>query len=445
MKKVGYTLLGIISGSFLFKAFILVLLIHSGSTFMQPDSLSYLAPAIHAVHGGSLWLNASLWMRTPGYPLFLATIFKVFGIHLVTVIVIQLLLSSLLIINAYRIGTILRNSTGGLWCAALVSMDYLLIDVSNFILSDFLFSVIFSFAFYYLIVFMKIGEKHFQAVLMLGLLLAMATWVRPLSYYFLPLLVMMLLGYAWRTKQLGRMMGWMLLLVIPSLILVGSWQIRNKEVIGTYRYTGIDAINFYRYYGADILAHEKHIAFEEAQAQLDRQASNQHLTGLPLNDYYRHEGLNILLHHPLLMTQQMLIGAFHILMSVDSGIFYQTAPSWQHHQELRADLYHGQLTSFFHHATGIDYVKFALIGLFYGINLFLIAGVIYFIRHSLSSETNRSTAILCLIVMGYFLLLSSNVCSYGRFKVPFEVMLDCFAVLGVTVFFKRHDTLDTTA
>lgn len=431
MKRSTAYLALIVLGSCLLKCCVLALMIHASAGFTEPDSASYLAPAYYLLQGHSLWSDASLWMRTPGYPLFLAAIFRVFGAHLIAVLIVQIVLSSVLIINAYRIVGLLANTRIALWAAALVAIDYLLVVFSLRILSDLLFASVVSFIFYHFIVFMKNQEKRFYSALMVGILLAVATLIRPISYYLGPLLIMALLIYCYRRVSAKRIIAWALLLIIPSVLLVGTWQIRNKAVIGTYQYTGIDAINFYQYYAADIVAHQKGITFDAAQQQLENQANTHHLTGLVRNDYYRHEGLKILFTHPMLSARQVSVGFFHLLVGVDSAMLYFNTQEWQHHNELHAKLHHAKFRAFFQAAIGMDYIKYLLIGFFYGVNVFLVGASFYFIIAAFSSSTNRSSIILCILVVGYFLLLSSNVCSYGRFKLPFELILDCFAVLGV--------------
>ena len=423
MKKTSLYLSLIILGSLLIKGFVLWLFVHNHVGFIQQDSGTYIAPANYILNGGSFWSDSSLWMRTPGYPLFLAAIFKMTGVNLMAVVLAQLLLSGLLIINAYRITTLLSNQVIGLWAAALVGIDYLFIDFFAYILSDLLFAIIISTVFYYLIVFMKQHEQRLRAAFIIGILLAIATWVRPLPYYLVPLLAVALMVYVWRTAQFPKAIIWLLLLVVPSLILVGSWQVRNKAVIGTYQYTSIDSVNLYHYYAADIIAHEKNISFSAAQQQLDNQAKAQHLRGLDVYRYYQHQGLTILFSHPVLSARQVLVGAFHTMLGVDSGMFYYNDSEWQHHEQLHM--------SFYRYATMTDYIKFSCIAIFYLINLMLIFATLYFVIKVLASKANRPAVIACLLMMGYFLFLSSNVCGYARFRLPFQLMLDCFAVLGI--------------
>ena len=208
MNKNTQTLTFIVIGSWLVKALLLLLLVHVNAGFTQPDSASYLVPAQHMLQGGSMWSDPSLWMRTPGYPLFLAAIFKMTGISFLAVAWVQLVLSGLLVINAYRIATLLGNATIGLWAAVFVALDYLFASFFALVLSDLLFAIVFSFIFYYLILFMKQQESCLRAVIIVGLLLAVSTWIRPISYYLTPLLAISLLIYAWRTVSFSKAIIW---------------------------------------------------------------------------------------------------------------------------------------------------------------------------------------------------------------------------------------------
>ena len=437
MSKNTRTLALIVISSWLIKALLLVLIIHVNAGFTQPDSASYLVPAQHMLQGGSMWTDPSLWMRTPGYPLFLAAIFKVTGISFLAVAWVQLALSGLLVINAYRIAKILADATIGLWAAAIVALDYLFASFFALVLSDILFAIIFSFIFYYVIVFMKQHEKRLCAVIMVSLLLAVSTWIRPIPYYLVPLLAMSLFVYTWRTLSFSKAIIWALLVVLPSLLLVGGWQIRNKMIMGTYQYTSIDAVNFYHYYAADIVAHQEHIKIEAAQQQLEAKADALHLQGLARNDYYRQEGLHILLSHPLLSADQVLRGFLRMMFGSDYSLLYYSDSQWQQGKQFEFDLKHGHLAVFIHHANIAEYLRLFFTGLFHLFNIIVALAAMYFLVIALRSRVTRPMIIACLMVLIYFVLVSSNVCANARFRMPFQLMLDCFAVLGVAAFLKR--------
>ena len=229
----------------------------------------------------------------------------------------------------------------------------------------------------------------------------------------------------------------MLLLVIPSLILVGCWQIRNKAVMGTYQYTSIDAVNFYHYYAADIVAHQQHIKIEKAQQQLEAKADSLHLQGLARNDYYRHEGLHILLNHPILSADQVMRGFSRMMFGSDYSLLYYTDQQWQQGKQFEFDLQHGHLNTFIHRANSAEYVRLFFTGLFHVFTIFLVVVTVYFLVIALRSRTTRPTIIACLIVLGYFVLVSSNVSANARFRMPLQLMLDCFAVLGIAAFSKK--------
>lgn len=441
MKKVTFYLSLIILVSCIVKLFVLWVFVHTGTPLTSPDSLSYIMPAKLISSGGSFWSDTLLWMRTPGYPLFLAAIFKICGEHLLAVSLVQLLLSNLLVLNAYRIGKMLANSTVGLWCAGVVALDYLFMTFFPLILSDFLFAVIISFVFYYVIIFMKCPSSRLRTTLMIGILLAIATWIRPVSYYLIPFLFLTLVLYSWRSRQFPQAWGWLILLVIPSLLLIGSWQIRNKIVIGTYQYTGIDAYNFYHQIAADIVAHEEHISFTAAQRLLETQANAYHFQQVAFNNYYRHEGLKIIAHHPVLFLRQMGLGAYHTLVGYDTSVFYQNDP--QYGAQLHYYLHHGEFLLLIKNAHLLDSVKLVGSVLFNFLSIILLlSSMLYVIIICLYSKSQRSAVIACLVILGYFVLMASNIVGYCRFRVPFELMLDCFGVLGVFSFLK-HDKISS--
>src|SRR5207244_6507344 len=104
-----------------------------------------------------------------------------------------------------------------------------------------------------------------------GLALAIATMFRPICYYlFFPLLVFVI-GAAWvGGANRKRVMAVAFAFFLPWLMLVGSWQIRNRVVSGSAQFSSIQSVNLYFYRAAGIVALRDRIPLAAAQAQLQR-------------------------------------------------------------------------------------------------------------------------------------------------------------------------------
>jgi hypothetical protein len=134
----------------------------------------------------------------------------------------------------------------------------------------------------------------------LGLAIAGATLVRPVTYY-LPLLVIVVLFI----RRMVRRDRWLDLakitaaFLVPLVVLVGGWQLRNHERVDSWQFSGIEAKNVYHYRAAGVVARASGIAFADAQHELDKQFGPRgtESQGSYYGRMYR-AGIHILTSHP---------------------------------------------------------------------------------------------------------------------------------------------------
>ena len=430
-----YYLFLIISFSILFKLVIFMVLYYLGADFTLPDSPSYFTPAQRLLNQPISLFTHGLWERTPLYLLFIAGIYKIFGQHLQAVVIVQIFLSGFLVFNAYRITKLLSNQKAGLYAALIVAIDYLLISYTSLVMTDVLFAILFSYIFYYSLYTFK-AELNLRLILLIGLLLALCTLIRPISYYLIPLSAVSLFFYSYKKINLTKAILNTVILLIPCLLLLGSWQYRNKQVVGTYQLTNIDAVNLYHYYAADVLAHVQHQPIEQVQQQLAIQANAQHFnTPLERYNYYRHEGIKILLAHPILSIKRGVAGLLRTLFGNDYILLYYNYSQFQHGKQLEQSLYQRNLTQFYHEASITDLLKMGMIVAFFIFNALLVLAALYYMGCCIYNRTEQRQYIyILLIIIGYFCLVSSNYCSLARFRIPFQIIIDSCGALGLLQF-----------
>lgn len=124
-------------------------------------------------------------MRTPGYPAFIALIYMIFGEKNLPVILIQILISLGTIAITYFIARKLWNSRVALASVALLSLDVNSFLYSQMLLTETLFTflLVAAIAFGVWLILGKEGWKRYA--LLLGTFIALATLVRPVSYYLI--------------------------------------------------------------------------------------------------------------------------------------------------------------------------------------------------------------------------------------------------------------------
>lgn len=116
--------------------------------FMGLDAKTYYNPALSLLHSGSFSSNPNKpyhpeSLRTPGYPLFLAFILKIFGeLNVKSVIIIQIMLGFVVIFFAYYLGIYLFSERAALYAAFLVAFDPSLNCMQNMVMTESVFTLV---------------------------------------------------------------------------------------------------------------------------------------------------------------------------------------------------------------------------------------------------------------------------------------------------------------
>jgi len=256
-------------------AYVLYLVHTNAVVTAHGDAPTYLGPARELIDHGRFNSATSPgqpeFLRTPGYPAFIAAVYGVFGKNNTAVLLVQVVLSALTIFLAYLLAARIWSPPIGLLAALFTLLEPLQNATSATLLTESLSALL-------LVGVAVIGFAAFTSEapdLMLyawfGLAIAAATLVRPVAYY-LPLVVLALLFI----RHVARRARWLDLakvtvaFLLPIVVLVGGWQFRNHERVGSWQFSGIEAKNVYHYRAAGVLARSSGITFAEAQHQLDK-------------------------------------------------------------------------------------------------------------------------------------------------------------------------------
>jgi hypothetical protein len=202
---------------------------------VAPDTATYVSPARNLLASGC-FLNAHgdpEINRTPGYPLLLAMIFATCGVQPLAVVLIQALLRVGTVALICNVAEELRIQ-GILWAGVLLALDPASTVFSGIVLSETLFTFL-------LVLMIRIAvavhrRPDRSALLGLGATLAAASLVRPIAYHLIgPMLVWVVLF-----RARGRRFSAAGLVLLPWLILVGGWQVRNYLAVGRMVFSGAD-------------------------------------------------------------------------------------------------------------------------------------------------------------------------------------------------------------
>jgi 4-amino-4-deoxy-L-arabinose transferase-like glycosyltransferase len=209
----------------------------SNGDFFFPDSFTYLRPAQNILRGLGFFAepDAVETMRTPGYPLLLAA----FGTNALPVIVLQHLLNVALCYGVYLVARRRVSRLAGLVAGLLLAFDTPTIHLANKILTETLFTA----GLFALFVLALEGRQLFSAGALTGVLVL----IRPLAIAYFAVLAAYFVLRRIRWPKVA-------MFVCVSLVLPIAWAARNAAQTGVFTVASISGANLLEYRAAGTLA-----------------------------------------------------------------------------------------------------------------------------------------------------------------------------------------------
>lgn len=168
--------------------------------------------------------------RTPFYTFFVA-FFLWFKLPIFWIIVAQNFLAGIISVLVYRMGRLLFFSKRiGVVAAVMAAIEPLSIYWNNLLMSDYLF------AFFFVLGCYKLFQKNYPVF---GLMLGLATLVRPIGMYFFGILLLAAIikdVFAWRRIFIA---------VLLFIIVLLPWMARNKILFDTWQLSSAFWYNLY--------------------------------------------------------------------------------------------------------------------------------------------------------------------------------------------------------
>jgi len=235
--------LAIITAAILIKLFLFaLLLLHAPQSRFQNDSADYLdAAQVLSIQGTFARSNADGTLkydlhRGPGYAFFIFILRGILQLPLNAVIIAQIILTLLAAGITYRAACLIDKNIAFL-SAVIILFDPPVSIFSLIILSETLFFFLLACFMLTFVRFLK--EKRTMQLFPAALLLVLATFVRPISYY----LGVFLAGYIlyanirWANFRQGIAQGLVFLIVIYGLF--GVWTARNYRLTGQKTFASV--------------------------------------------------------------------------------------------------------------------------------------------------------------------------------------------------------------
>jgi 4-amino-4-deoxy-L-arabinose transferase-like glycosyltransferase len=401
------------------------------------DQILYIRLAQQISESGFLGLTTE---RVPGYPLFLSTIYTLFGKDLWNVVLVQIFLDSL---SCVLVGLTAHSVFGrGILVAGVLSAINLnMIILSSTILTDTLFLFLFILFIFSLLKYLQNDELIWFVFLVLFIL--MATLVRPLSYY---LLFILPVGLLWWKLCKGDTVLEISKLVLIYIVLIGVLlggihkrnfqQYNSTEIVSQ---TGRHVLGWvvpavYQYSGQGSYQEGKKIARERLVSALHRD----NLEGLPLNpfessSYQTNVGKEILFEFGFMNVFKAWVIGSTINLLAPSVAYAPALRSMEHPSFYRTngDGVVDKILNYIKNSSELFYIFVLTIGFIISL-VFVSFALLGVFRMASILPTITVTTLLFLVV--YFLIIAGPIIGV-KYRLPVEPVLILFSTYFLNGYF----------
>jgi len=426
------------------------------SRIFSPDSASYVNTARAFLKTGRFAISpdrpdSPQVVRTPGYPFFIASIFFVFGDEKYPPLIItQLLLSLGTIIVTYRIVALIWGANVAVVSALLLTLDLPSFISSQQVLTETLFTFVLSVAIFSVIYTLRKPQHVVFLAVSHGVFLSFAILIRPIAYYLIvPIIVTFVLilrtslALQWRKIGIAVMM-----LIIPWIILVGGWKLRNYSITGKAEFSYIQGVNLLFYRGADIIAQRDGIPFNEARQHLGYEnyrevyPETRNWSNAQLSQHWKREGLRLICQYPGLFLKSQIWGAVKMMLGPGEHTFLAYVSDYREETGPGRDFFKLPLNVYMQKWI-IDKTGFFIFFLLAENYLILLySSIIFSLWQLIRAKKDSSSGyrekknemgihLFIWILILYFIAISAGPEAYSRFRVPIMPLLSIYAGHGI--------------
>ena len=425
--------------------FFLALLVRVGYAFLfvEPeylfteDQTLYIKLAQQFPDSGFLSLTSE---RMPGYPLFIVSIYSIFGEVIWSVILIQILLDS---ISCVVIALMAKSLFGkGFWIAGVLSVVNLnMMILSASVLTDTLFLFLFILFIFSLLQYLQ--NERTRWLVLLVLFISLATLVRPSSYYLLPILLIGLVVWRlWHRDTILKIGKLVILYLVIVGVLLGSIHQRNYQQYGSTALVSQTGAHFlgwvvpatYQYSGQGSYQEGQWLARERLASALQRDQLEV-LSPNPFesSSYQTNVGKDILFELGFLNVLKAWVVGSTINLLAPSVAYAPALRAMEHPSfyETKGSGIVEKLFNYIKNSNGFLYLSILAVGTVISIIFTMLALVGVF---KMISALPPITTTTLLLLVGYFFAITGPIIGV-KYRLPIEPILTLFA----TYFLNRID------
>jgi 4-amino-4-deoxy-L-arabinose transferase-like glycosyltransferase len=239
--------------------------------FWDADTWSYHWPARALLEHGEFApspekLGVAETSRTPGYPAFLALVYTVFGESAAAVSLVQILVGVVTVALTFAIGRRLAGPEAGLAGALVFALDPVSLTFHEILMTEALFVFLVTAA--AVAGLRALSTSGAAAAAAVGFWIALATLVRPASYFLALPVALVLAGLLSRAPS-ARRLAVAAAVLAPVILLVGGWQLRNYARTSHADFSTILDDVALRSRAAMIVAWQEDVTLRDAGRQLE--------------------------------------------------------------------------------------------------------------------------------------------------------------------------------
>ncbi|MHB2153633.1 ArnT family glycosyltransferase [Calditrichota bacterium GD2] len=261
-------------------------------------------------------------IRTPGYPLFIALFYKVFGYEPGLVLIAQILLDGLLILFMYKFVSQAISKQAAFWAAFFYAIDPIVIFYNVRLLSDLLFSILIFFSYLFLWQFYQ--KRKITFMIFSSLFLTAAVYVRPIGLY-LGIVNAVFIMFLLR-KQFKPAIKWAGSYLIIFIILLMPWMLRNLQLHHHFFFSTSGDYNLFKLYASAVEAEGTGISSEQLSENQEKEVRKQFgiITNDNVYDYHqalKQKALQIFKDYPVAFVKSYFIGIIKLFYTPARHIF----------------------------------------------------------------------------------------------------------------------------
>jgi 4-amino-4-deoxy-L-arabinose transferase-like glycosyltransferase len=400
---------------------------------LSEDQMGYIQLAQQLPISGFLGLSPE---RVPGYPLFISSIYSIFGESVWNIISIQILLDS---VSCVVIALMAKSLfVKGFWIAGVLSainLNMVILSVS--LLTDTLFLFLFILFLFSLLQYLQ--NELTKCLVLLVLFISLATLVRPSSYYLLPILLIGLVSWRlWHRDTILKIGKLVILYLVIVGVLLGSIHQRNYQQYGStalVSQTGTHLLGWivpatYQYSGQGSYQEGQKLARERLVSALQRDQLEV-LSPNPFesSSYQANVGKDVLFELGFLNALKAWVVGSTINLLAPSVAYAPALRAMEHPSfyETKGSGIVEKLFNYIKNSNGFLYLSILAVDTIISVIFTMLALIGVF---KMISALPPITVTTLLLLVGYFLAITGPIIGV-KYRLPIEPILTLF----VTYFF----------